>query len=41
MIDYAKKDTSEKPDFANKICEACGLVGAIALIVLFTAWAAS
>jgi hypothetical protein len=41
MVDYAKRDTSEKPDFANKFCEACGLAGAIAVIVLITMWAAS
>jgi hypothetical protein len=41
MRDYARIDTSEKPDFANKFCEACGLVAAIVVIVLITMWAAS
>jgi hypothetical protein len=41
MRDYARIDTSEKPDLANKICQACGLAGGLTVVALIILVAAS
>ncbi len=39
--DFAKRDTSEKPDLANKICQSFGLAGGLTLVALIILVAAS